>query len=379
MGPYSESAFEDDIISRVAAEEDEGDNKVLTEKQKEEMLEDYQGTKNFFNSTGMANEMGKSWAQLTKEDVLSIENAYKEGAERSDEGEEPAPKKAPEKAPAEEPAEEPEEGETTATLTKKYLEVECKVQPPTKNHRPALWENMLGTVYAMNDQGKVQYFDYDYEGAKEFAGILDKNDIRLGKFSGKWGTLGANTIPKGKLVVWVEAKLDGKGRVMPVSTLGKKATVWQSGKDFDISKLKLGDTVLDRDGKPLDEPGRSITLNGGFADKKDQNKYITISKNNRLNNDLSIIQLSEEELKALVKCFKITASVKARQEDSLYESFTITLDLYDDTFSDDPTEGILNVLNKIRTDISRGGIEQFIGGKTVRDSNGNTVGKVELE
>jgi hypothetical protein len=41
---------------------------------------------------------------------------------------------------------------------------------PTQHHRPGLWENMLGTVYAMNDAGEVRYFDYDYEAARAFAG-----------------------------------------------------------------------------------------------------------------------------------------------------------------------------------------------------------------
>jgi len=42
---------------------------------------------------------------------------------------------------------------------------------PTKQHRPAVWENMLGTVYAMNEAKEVRYFDYDYEAALVFAGL----------------------------------------------------------------------------------------------------------------------------------------------------------------------------------------------------------------
>ena len=42
---------------------------------------------------------------------------------------------------------------------------------PTLKHRPAIWENMLGTVYAMNDVGDIRYFDYDYDAAMDFAGL----------------------------------------------------------------------------------------------------------------------------------------------------------------------------------------------------------------
>ena len=52
---------------------------------------------------------------------------------------------------------------------------------PTKNHRPAVWENMLGTVYAMNDDRVVKYFDYDYAAAREYAGVCDDRDPRLAK------------------------------------------------------------------------------------------------------------------------------------------------------------------------------------------------------
>ncbi len=41
---------------------------------------------------------------------------------------------------------------------------------PTKQHRPAVWECMLGTVYARNDRGETRYFDYDWAKARTFAG-----------------------------------------------------------------------------------------------------------------------------------------------------------------------------------------------------------------
>ena len=60
-----------------------------------------------------------------------------------------------------------------------FLGIDAKKMPPTLKHRPAIWECMLGTVYAMNDEGIVKYFDYALEKAKEFANIANKKDIRV--------------------------------------------------------------------------------------------------------------------------------------------------------------------------------------------------------
>lgn len=63
-----------------------------------------------------------------------------------------------------------------------WLGVPCSRRPPTKMHRAAVWENMLGTVWAMNDQYDVKYFDYDHERAIEFAGALEPDrDPRLAR------------------------------------------------------------------------------------------------------------------------------------------------------------------------------------------------------
>ena len=43
---------------------------------------------------------------------------------------------------------------------------------PTQKHRPAIWECMLGTVYARNAEGETRYFDYDWDAAIEFSGAL---------------------------------------------------------------------------------------------------------------------------------------------------------------------------------------------------------------
>jgi hypothetical protein len=46
----------------------------------------------------------------------------------------------------------------------------ARAMKPTMKHRPAMWECMLGTVYASNGT-EVKYFDYRWEEAREFAGV----------------------------------------------------------------------------------------------------------------------------------------------------------------------------------------------------------------
>jgi hypothetical protein len=91
-----------------------------------------------------------------------------------------------------------------------FLSIPVQNKQRTKNHRPAIWENMLGTVYAMNDQYQTKYFAYDYEAAKEWAGIINKKDIRLAKYKEpfvNWTGFGPDTNPvKGRLCVWVETE-----------------------------------------------------------------------------------------------------------------------------------------------------------------------------
>ena len=44
---------------------------------------------------------------------------------------------------------------------------------PTQKHRLAIWENMLGTVWAANDAGEARYFDYRWDDAVAFSGALE--------------------------------------------------------------------------------------------------------------------------------------------------------------------------------------------------------------
>lgn len=66
------------------------------------------------------------------------------------------------------------------TMTRTFANVTCRKMKPTQHHRPAMWENMLGTVYAFNGV-EVAYFDYDWDAAAEFAGITPDRDPRVWK------------------------------------------------------------------------------------------------------------------------------------------------------------------------------------------------------
>jgi hypothetical protein len=55
--------------------------------------------------------------------------------------------------------------------------VNSRHMKPTQKHRAAIWECMLGTVYAY-DGKEVKYFDYDHEGALKFAGVTNDKDPR---------------------------------------------------------------------------------------------------------------------------------------------------------------------------------------------------------
>lgn len=91
------------------------------------------------------------------------------------------------------------------TLT--HMGVERREMKPTMKHRPALWECMLGTVYAMNADREIEYFDYDWERAIEFAGLTQEGaDVR--KYRNKppvhsWGKNGERGPSPNQMVWWV--------------------------------------------------------------------------------------------------------------------------------------------------------------------------------
>ena len=81
-------------------------------------------------------------------------------------------------------------------MEKYYLDVKCQKKKNTKNHRPAMWEGILATVYAMNSKKEIKYFDYKYEEAKKFAELGD--DLRVWK--SEWHWVGGPA--KGDWVLW---------------------------------------------------------------------------------------------------------------------------------------------------------------------------------
>jgi len=89
--------------------------------------------------------------------------------------------------------------------TGKFIGVIARKQRPTKKHRRAVWENMLGTVYAMNDQGETRYFDYDWDGALAWAGVTDDRDPRLYRETTRhWTDHFTSPTPRvGQLVLWI--------------------------------------------------------------------------------------------------------------------------------------------------------------------------------
>lgn len=84
--------------------------------------------------------------------------------------------------------------------------VEAKKMKPTQKHRIALYEGILGTVYAVNKNREVKYFDYDYASAIEFSG-LDEEDLRIYKtdrgynFGTYYEPIG---VSKGQTVIWTK-------------------------------------------------------------------------------------------------------------------------------------------------------------------------------
>jgi hypothetical protein len=74
---------------------------------------------------------------------------------------------------------------------------------PTLKHRAAIWECMLGTVYASSPQGEIKYFDYDWDAARTFAGAdQEGTDPRVWKAAGRGGSEGEG-YRKGQPVLWL--------------------------------------------------------------------------------------------------------------------------------------------------------------------------------
>lgn len=93
--------------------------------------------------------------------------------------------------------------------TASFLGVKALSAPPTKSHRPAVWECMLGTVYALNAEGECRYFDYDHEAALAFSGVtLPGAEPRVARVKEPkgWIRKGATDANprRGRLVLWAK-------------------------------------------------------------------------------------------------------------------------------------------------------------------------------
>lgn len=73
-------------------------------------------------------------------------------------------------------------------------------KPPTRKHRPLVWENMLGTVYATDGQ-TVRYFDFDWDAALAFAGVPDATDLRSARNPHAF-RVGDHTVDARRFVLW---------------------------------------------------------------------------------------------------------------------------------------------------------------------------------
>jgi len=92
-----------------------------------------------------------------------------------------------------------------------YLGIEAKYAKPTKSHKPAIWEAMLGTVYAMSPDGEIKYFDYNWDEAAKFAQVHSNEDLRVFRVSRdrvfRWGNGKAESYMQprlNKLVLWAK-------------------------------------------------------------------------------------------------------------------------------------------------------------------------------
>lgn len=94
-------------------------------------------------------------------------------------------------------------------MANNFFGIACTQRPPTRGHRPAVWECTLGTVYALNEAGECRFFDYDHQAALAFAGVVPGADNRLHPITKllnfnyvKTGPAGSNP-NLGQTVMWV--------------------------------------------------------------------------------------------------------------------------------------------------------------------------------
>jgi hypothetical protein len=71
-------------------------------------------------------------------------------------------------------------GDTTrvrADVTHPFSRPGVRQMKPTLKHRAAVWNGILGTMYAMSPEGVIRYFDYAWDEAVAFAQLGE--DLRV--------------------------------------------------------------------------------------------------------------------------------------------------------------------------------------------------------
>lgn len=122
-------------------------------------------------------------------------------------------------------------------MTTAHVFAGARKMKPTLKHRPAIWECMLGTVYARSPEGQVRYFDYDWERAREFAQVHPSRDPRLHKASQSFGAEGPR---KGQWVLWVVPTVEPREcRCDDYSDGGRKPHVHWDEYDNDKSGIEF--------------------------------------------------------------------------------------------------------------------------------------------
>ncbi len=173
-------------------------------------------------------------------------------------------------------AQPPENHEKTKKRHKKLREDgwlsgvdDIRQMKPTQKHRPAIWENMLGTVFAMNDNYEVEGFDYNYEAARQFANLDDKQDKRVFRMPRKrmsyrphWDKSKSEydrplMVPRrGVAVLWVEDTNLVKPAPQPIEEAFSN-TIFDKVGDHVGTPLGNG-TVVEI--QPMDDHGHQIVL-----------------------------------------------------------------------------------------------------------------------
>ena len=78
---------------------------------------------------------------------------------------------------------------------------------PTLKHRPAVWEAILGTVYAVNDKGVAKYFGYKHNEALKYADVDKNADNRFARTERTYNYNDYQGISRKQFALWIPKKV----------------------------------------------------------------------------------------------------------------------------------------------------------------------------